>query len=203
MSIVELVINDQLIWLGGIDIPEQHVKAFIGSHTFTGNDYVASFFRRGKRTCWKAMTAYNKFQECFANLGESWIPSVSIFTVLEEYVCYLYSHRNKSVKSVRYKMFEKKLSGENKSVDIASIPPCKSVLNLHIKRANIVAKIWKNSGIQQIEIPNDYGWDSNGNIIWIEEAFPSSVEDVLFDEAYDKDGYEQYEDVESDDEAEL
>ena len=127
----------------------------------------------------------------------------NICTVLEENVCYLYSHRIKSVNTVRYKMFEKKLSREKKSVDLASIPPCQSVLSLHVKRANIVASIWRNDGINQVEIPNDCGWDSEGNIIWIEKAFPSSVEDILFDEMYDSEGFEQYEDVESDDETQV
>ena len=54
--------------------------------------------------------------------------------------------------------------------------------------------------MNQFEIPNDCGWDSEGNIIWIEDAFPSSVEYVLFYEMYDSEGFEQHEDVESNDE---
>ena len=122
-------------------MPEQHVKTLIGFHTFTGNDYAASFFRKGKCTCWKLMTEYNRFQKCFASMGEKWIPSENVLSVLEEYVCHLYNHRNMSVNSVRYKMFENKLSREKKSVDLASIPPRQSVLNLHIRRVNIVASI--------------------------------------------------------------
>ena len=57
--------------------------------------------------------------------------------------------------------------------------------------------------MNQIEIPNDSGWDLDGNIIWIEEAFPSSIEDVLFSDAYDCEGFEEHEDVESDDETQL
>lgn len=177
-------------------MPEQHVKALIGFHAVS-----MQLQGKGKPTCWKVMTAYNKFQECFASLGETSIPSENVLSVLEEYVCHLYNHRNMSVNSVRYKMFEKKVSRENKCVDLASIPPCQSVLNLHTRRANIVANIWKRAGMNQV-IPNNSGWDLDGNIIWIEEAFPSTFEDVLFDEAYDCEGFDENEDVESDDETE-
>ena len=57
--------------------------------------------------------------------------------------------------------------------------------------------------MNQIEIPNHSGWHLDGNIIWIEEAFPSSFVDVLFHDAYDCEGFDEHEDVESDDETEL
>ena len=42
-------VGDQrkFLWIGGIDMPEQHVKALTGFHAFTGNDYASSFFRKG------------------------------------------------------------------------------------------------------------------------------------------------------------
>ena len=34
--------------------PEER-SSLIGLHAFTGNDYLSSFFRKGKTTCWKKM----------------------------------------------------------------------------------------------------------------------------------------------------
>ena len=43
-------------WLNQINtINENLKKPLIGFHAFTGNDYVSSFFRKGKKTCWKTM----------------------------------------------------------------------------------------------------------------------------------------------------
>ena len=34
-------------------INEQGKEALIGFHAITGNDYISSFFGKGKRKCWK------------------------------------------------------------------------------------------------------------------------------------------------------
>lgn len=41
------------IQLNSIDMSEERKRALIGFHAFTGNDYVSSFFRKSKKTCWK------------------------------------------------------------------------------------------------------------------------------------------------------
>ena len=43
------------------------------------------------------------------------------------------------------------------------------------------------------------GWSNDGQIIWIDSAFPSDVEDLLFEEGYDEDVYEYGSDVDSED----
>ena len=57
---------------------------------------------------------------------------------------------------------------------MATLPPCNSVLRLHILRSNMVAALWKRSMIANIEMPDitQHGWDVNGNINWVEEVFP-------------------------------
>ena len=41
------------IWLNSIDLDDNVRAALIGFHAFTGNDYVSSFFKRGKQGCFK------------------------------------------------------------------------------------------------------------------------------------------------------
>ena len=36
---------------------------------FTGNDYVACFFRKGKHLCWKHVKSSNVYVDVFARLG--------------------------------------------------------------------------------------------------------------------------------------
>ena len=121
--------------------------------------------------------------------------------LLEEYVCQLYGYRNKSTNSVRFRIYEKKYNKENKVIDMATLPPCNSVLRLHILRSNMVAALWKRSMIANIEILDitQHGWDVNGNMNWAEEVFLTDVEDILLHEEYeDFDDYLDENDGESD-----
>ena len=70
----------QLLWLGGIHIPEQHVKALTGFHAFTGNDYVASLPNNSCRdsdgNIWIEETFPSSveavlFDEAYDNVGNS------------------------------------------------------------------------------------------------------------------------------------
>ena len=69
------------------------------------------------------------------------------------------------------------------------IPVCSSTLKLHSRRANFVSGIWKRSSMQHISEPSIafHGWFPNGNVMWIEDAFPSEVIDILVDEEYHED----------------
>ena len=42
--------NIKGMWLKSINIPDSHRDALISFHAYTGNDYVSSFFRKGKKT---------------------------------------------------------------------------------------------------------------------------------------------------------
>ena len=54
----------------------------------------------------------------------------------------LYGTKLKSVNEARYAIFEKKRQKEKKIIDMAALPPSKSVLHLHSKRVNAVAYMW-------------------------------------------------------------
>ena len=47
----------------------EHSQALAGMHAFSGNDYISSFFRKGKLMIWKLLLKNDKFMEAFADLG--------------------------------------------------------------------------------------------------------------------------------------
>ena len=150
--------NRKQIWLGNFNIESELLQALIGFHSFTGNDYVSSFFRKGKDLCWRLLEKQSKFQNAFATLGSSWHLSDETWTSLEEYVCCLYGVRGKNVDSVRYKLFTKKNQREHKVCDLSVLPPCRSVLYQHTLRANTISMIWKSSAIPVVDMPDISDW---------------------------------------------
>ena len=55
---------------------------------------------------------------------------------------------------------------KKKIIDLSLLPPCKSVLRLHSKRANAVAYLWRNASNPTINIPSltENGWTTTGDI---------------------------------------
>ena len=49
-------------------LPNIQKQALIGLHAVSGNDYVSSFFRKGRIAFWKAMLKRVEFIELFAGL---------------------------------------------------------------------------------------------------------------------------------------
>ena len=69
---------------------EEKKLALLGFHATTGNDYVSSFFRRGKEKSWKILEKFSRFMTMFARLGDTWDLSEEHLELLEEFVCHLY-----------------------------------------------------------------------------------------------------------------
>ncbi len=178
--------NRKGLWLGDIDMEVNMKECLIGFHAFTGNDYISSFFRKGKEACWKVLESNPKFCKAFQLLGDTWNLTDSVFALLEEFVCFLYGYRKKSVNFVRHQMFQKKYSKDSKIIDLALLPPCQSVLQLHAYRANFVAKIWRSSDQPQVFMPDisSYGWTGDYEIKWLSKEFPDNIEEILFDPAF-------------------
>ena len=44
--------NRKILHLSDVELSTEEKKALIGFHAFTGNDYVSSFFGKGKLKCW-------------------------------------------------------------------------------------------------------------------------------------------------------
>ena len=67
--------------------------------------------------------------------------------------------------------------------------PCRSVLYLHAKRANYVARIWKSFNVAWHDIPDitDHDWFGNGEIGWVNTVFPEDIQDILINPDFDID----------------
>ena len=174
--------------LNEINLNDEIKMSLIGFHAFTGNDYVSSFYRKGKAACLRVLEKNPKFLKAFQDLGSSWELEDETFDLLQEYVCKLYGSREKNVDQARYELFQKKYEKEGKIIDLILLPPCKSVLLLHTKRTNFVAKIWRCSNNAQLQIPDIgmHGWDANYKIKWLEKEFPDNIQDLLFDPDFDE-----------------
>ena len=108
-----------------------------------------------------------KFITTFTNLGLDWHLDDQTFKILEEYVGVLFGNKDcNEVNTTRTKMFTQKYSSARKVIDLALPPPCRSVLNLHTNRTNLVAKMWKSSNISWFDMPNieEHGWNVYGEI---------------------------------------
>ena len=69
-------------WLNNIILKENERKALIGFHSFTGNDFVPAFFRKGKKRCWSILRKDEKFLVAFSELGRNWELTGEIVTAL-------------------------------------------------------------------------------------------------------------------------
>ena len=176
-------------WLNSVKLTDSNRNAIIGFLAFTGNDYVSSFFRKGKKLCWKTMVQKEKFVQMFGELGSSWNLEEDQFNILEEFTAHIYGSKESDINCAGSSMFRKKFQAENKTPDISVLPPCQSVLKLHIRRANFVACLWKKSSEPIIDVQPVYehGWYEDNSVQWIDKPFPESVEDIMFDEAFEED----------------
>ena len=95
--------------LSDLELEDSVITSLIGLHAFTGNDFVSSFFRKGKSTCFKLLEGSSRFQITFDKLGLEWDLSDDTFDELQSFVLRLYGARKFSgVDEARYRMFKKK-----------------------------------------------------------------------------------------------
>ena len=71
---------------------------------------------------------------------------------------------------------------------MSTLPPCESVLRLHVLRACYVAAIWKRATEENPILPEmrSFGWNVDGSIQWADKIYLQEVKDILFDENYDE-----------------
>ena len=89
--------NRKTFWLNSISVSDKQRSATIGLHAFAGNDYVSSFFRKGKKHCWEIAIKNSLFLEAFAKLGDHWNLEEQVILTLEEYVSCIFGSKKKSV----------------------------------------------------------------------------------------------------------
>ena len=106
-------------------LPSEQCNALLGVHAFSGNDYLSSFFRKGKKTCWHAMIKKAEYITGFSKLGTDMNIGDDTKQLLEKYLCSLYGrNKMKSVNEVRKSIFWKKYKDDNKIVELCLLPPC-------------------------------------------------------------------------------
>ena len=173
--------NLKAIKLSNANMATDLKQALAGFHAFTGNDYVSSFFTKGKIASWKKMVKDEKYIQGFQEFGMSWEIMQEIFEVLQEFVCKMHGFNCASVNKVRSNMFTKRLKQGKKSPDLSLLPPCQSVLKYHMQQAIYVAKLWRSSYIPSIDAPQftEFDLDSEGNPIWVDGIFPENVKELL------------------------
>ena len=118
------------------NIDNEQLSALIGFHSFTGCDYISSFFRKGKITSWKKASVKPKFLVALLILGNQVKLDKETFSTLEEYICCLYGSNSKNINKPRFQKFIQKYKREEKCADLALPRPCKNSLLLHTQRAN-------------------------------------------------------------------
>ena len=168
-------------------LDDEIINSLIGFHAFTGNDFVSSFFRKGKNTCFKLLQKHKCFRNAFSQLGSNWELSEETLDSLESFVVRLYGvTKAPNVNAARHKIFSTKFENEEKCVDMSLLPPYQSVLRLHCESTNFVAAVWKRSTESQPSIPDPvhFGWNSYRTITWMVDVFPDDIESILVDERY-------------------
>ena len=149
----------------------EHSEAWIGLHSFLGNDYTPTFYGKGKLRPINFALKDTKFIKVFSSLGS--IPlEQQIFEEIERYVCIIYGscmgtcNINKVIKSI----FEEKLGpavsphpSENiKSTDPTMFAPRNVILEQQTKLAWFITDLYKTPVEVYAEInhtPIDFDWE--------------------------------------------
>ena len=159
--------NRKVMDLSSCSLSKDQKKALFGMHAFTGNDYVSSFLQKGKQVCYKLIK-----------------DSVSESTAagLEKFVCSLYNEKRlSSVNRAQKIIFWRSYSRDNEVIDVSLLPPCPTSLERAIRRANYVAKIWRQSSRHMMNIhePHFHGWNEVLSTDWISVPCPEDISELL------------------------
>ena len=68
----------------------------------------------------------------------------------EEFVCHLYSFREKDINTMCYKIFTKKNKRKKRVVELSVLPHCNPGLCYYTLRVNTVSMIWKSAVHQNV-----------------------------------------------------
>ena len=101
--------------MNDIVMSEDEVNSLIPFHALIGNDYVSSFFRKGKLHCWKVLEKSERFSAAIQQLGATWELPSSTLQQVQAFVCALYGNKKcRGVNELRANMFDKKYTQKNK-----------------------------------------------------------------------------------------
>ena len=101
---------------------------------------------------------------------------------LEKFVCSLYGEKHlSSVNRVRKIIFWRSYSRDNNVIDLSLLPPCQTSLERHIRRANYVARIWRQAShpMMNIHDPQFHRWNEDLSTDWISVPYPADISELL------------------------
>ncbi len=92
--------------INSLQLSSVQKRGIIGFHALTGNDYVSSFFGKGKASCYKIYTKFPHLQAEFCNLGNSFTVDEQTKVALREFICKVYGKgRLNDVDEARRELF--------------------------------------------------------------------------------------------------
>lgn len=163
-------------------------SAILGFHSFTGCDFTAKFNGKSKKSAWKVFIDSNAdTKHAFAELSNPTTqvdPTTQVEAIargLENYVLDLYCKQRpsnvKDLESLRWYMFSKYQH------ESSNLPPTSAALKMKILRSHLVAKIWSQSHLSQIDVPDPtkHGWNrlEDGSLKPITTTLPPAPEAVI------------------------
>ena len=175
---------------------KDYCEALLGIHAFSGCDSTSSFVTKGKIRVMKTFSKHKTFQDTFCALGKQAL-SPDILESLEHFVCCLYNRpKVKDINQLRFDLLKEKFDTAKGPVlscyngtDLSLLPPCRSSLYMHIKRADFQVEVWKSAGETQpaIDGPAGRGWKITEEgcleIRWCEDdILPQELVDILCDQ---------------------
>ncbi len=154
-------------------------NALLGFHALTGTDMSGRFAGKSKKTCFKSfMTAGDDVLAGFASLGTTDDPTDEAMAAMELFVCKLYAPKGQVITNLpdcRWFLFSQK------QAECEKLPPTLPTFKQHVRRANLIARIWMKADEPhpELPIPTDCGWTLEENrfvpIMSTEEPAPKTV----------------------------
>lgn len=96
-------------------------------------DTVSAFSGKGKWKATQLLLKSESYVKAMVENGETWIVFDATFNAAEELVCHLYGKKGQNVDLLCYELY----CAKGGKVDPDALPPCRTSLYLHMKRANI------------------------------------------------------------------
>ena len=140
----------------------------------------------------------------YSSLGSTYLVDTEVTQDIEKYVCALYG-RSKlhSVNEARSSIFWDK---DKKVVELCMLPSCFGNLELHLKRSNYGAYIFRHANRLQLNLdqPSLHGCGKT-SVRWMDEYFPNDIHAVWItaNEEEGKDEQEEGVDIEEEDDADV
>ena len=149
-------------------------QAILGLHALTGCDTTSAFYGRGKKQCFKRLLKDESGQQVLSELGAEFSPSEAVFKGVEVVACKLYGSAFSDINEARYAAF-------CANATECTLPPAKSCIEQHIRRASKQSAIWHRALQPRISAtpPHDHGWkveDERVSILWSDKpAVPTDI----------------------------